>query len=192
MFLSAFVISTIRREDTTLSDHLHDVDGFRFSKDLAPMDSQHINQSHFGHHHFGQVQLGDRRRNRRLVALADKLVCHPGGTLPHKLNNPADLTALYRLCRRDEVTHEALMNSSTQYVRQQLNEHQGDVLILHDATELDYTSHQSLQNLGQLGSGNQRGFIAHNSLAVDPDRRETLGLVNQILHVRQQVDPRIQ
>jgi len=55
MFLSAFVISTIRREDTTLSDHLHDVDGFRFSKDLAPMDSQHINQSHFGHHHFGQV-----------------------------------------------------------------------------------------------------------------------------------------
>lgn len=81
------------------------------------------------------------------------------------------------------------MNSSTQYVTQQLNEHQGDVLILHDATELDYTSHQSLQNLGQLGSGNQRGFIAHNSLAVDPDRRETLGLVNQILHVRQQVDP---
>lgn len=153
------------------------------------MASTHNAQSDFGHNHFSQVQLGDKRRNRRLVALANELTNHPGGTLPHKLKNPADLTALYRLCRCEKVTHEALMNSSTQYVRQQLDKHQGDILILHDATELDYTSHQSLKNLGQLGSGNQRGFIAHNSLAVDPKRREALGLVNQILHVRAEVNP---
>ena len=63
----------------------------------------------FGQRNFGMAELGDRRRTRRLVALAERMVLHPGSTLPHKLHDPADLTALYRLCRRPEVTHEAVL-----------------------------------------------------------------------------------
>jgi len=58
------------------------------------------------------------------------------------------------------------------------------VLIIHDATELDYTTHPSLSGLGQIGNGNHRGYICQNSLAVDPKRREVLGLTNQVLHHR--------
>jgi hypothetical protein len=61
------------------------------------------------------------------------------------------------------------------------------VLILHDATELDFTTHASLAELGQIGNGNHRGYITQNSLAVDPETREVLGLCNQVLHRRAKV-----
>jgi hypothetical protein len=61
------------------------------------------------------------------------------------------------------------------------------LLILHDSTELDYSSKKSLDGLGQIGNGRGRGYIAYHGLAVDPRRRETLGLVGQILHRRRKV-----
>jgi hypothetical protein len=63
----------------------------------------------FGARNFAMAKLGDQRRTRRLVALADRMVHHPGSTLPQKLQAPADLTALYRLCERPEVTHETVL-----------------------------------------------------------------------------------
>src|SRR5438105_13682110 len=65
----------------------------------------------FGDVMFGSAVLGDRRRTRRLVSLADQLCKHPGGTLPEKLKSPKDLKALYRLCDCDAVTHQALLNA---------------------------------------------------------------------------------
>ena len=52
----------------------------------------------FGEIHFGSAQLGDARRTKRLVACADAMCRHPGGTLPDKFQSPADLKAFYRLC----------------------------------------------------------------------------------------------
>ncbi len=60
-------------------------------------------------------------------------------------------------------------------------------LVLHDATEFNYTTHRSLKNLGQIGSGHGRGYIAQNSLAVDPKTREAFGLCNQVLHRRPKI-----
>jgi hypothetical protein len=62
-----------------------------------------------------------------------------------------------------------------------------DILVIHDATELDYTTHFALKGLGQIGNGYSRGYICQNSLAVDPKNREVLGLLNQVLHRRPKV-----
>src|SRR5438876_7876963 len=102
----------------------------------------------FGEVMFGQTALGDRRRTRRLVQLSDQLCKHPGGTLPEKLRSPKDLKALYRLCDCDQVTHQALVSSIRQAVLGELSKHDV-VLIVHDGTELDYSTHKSLA--GQLG-----------------------------------------
>ena len=102
------------------------------------MDTQ---QGTFGMRNFGAVDLGDRRRTQRLVESVDRMCRHPGGTLPDKLNCPADLRAFYRLMNRPEVTHAVLMNSHTQHTRDGIAAvGQGVVLIVHDATELDYTT----------------------------------------------------
>jgi hypothetical protein len=51
----------------------------------------------YGESNFAHAQLGDSRRTKRLVSLADLMTRRPGGALPQKLNNPKDLKAFYRL-----------------------------------------------------------------------------------------------
>jgi hypothetical protein len=113
---------------------------------------------------------------------------HPGSTLPNKLASPPDLKALYRLLERPEVTHEALMAPLRAYTLKNIAACEGIVLLIHDATELDYTSRGSLAaHLGQIGSGYGRGYISHHVLAVDFQTHSVLGLMEQILHCRDEV-----
>jgi len=147
-------------------------------------------QASFGARNFGQVDLGDKRRTARLIEAVDSMCRHPGGTLPHKLARPSDLRAFYRLMNRPEVTHQVLIKSHADFTRSCIADlRRGVVLILHDATELDYTKKTSLlECLGQIGEGTHRGYICHNSLAVRADTGECLGLTSQILHHRATVD----
>lgn len=142
----------------------------------------------FGEMNFSHAELGDARRTRRLVALVDQMCQRPGGTLPQKLRSPADLQAFYRLMRADDVTHKAVLSAHRQAVRQRIAQQTTPVLVIHDSTELDFTTHKSL-DLGPIGSGSRCGYIAHHSLAVDPATREVIGLCNQVLHRRAEVSP---
>jgi len=137
---------------------------------------------------FGHAELGDRRRTERLVTTFDQMRRHPGGSLPDKLASPADLKALYRLCASPRVTHQALIASMRQYTFGRIADHDDPVLIIHDATELDFTSHESLEtDLGQIGKGTRCGYICHNVIAVDPSKGEAVGVIDQILHRRDEV-----
>lgn len=148
-----------------------------------PQDQE--NPPSLGQDIFGETDLGDKRRTKRLVTVFEQFRRHPGGTLPEKLKSPKDLRALYRLCACPKVTHEAILGAIGGHTFEMVSEHPGPTLILHDGTELDYTSLTSLSGqLGQIGKGFGRGYICHNSLAVDPAGREVFGLTNQILHCR--------
>lgn len=146
----------------------------------------------WGRRNFAASDLGDRRRTHCLVRLADVLCRHPGGTLPDKLNRPADLRAFYRLMNRPEVTHEAILRPHAAHTRECIAAlGTGVVLLLHDATELDYTAKATVsQHLSQIGDGSHRGYICHNSLAVRADTGAVLGLTSQILHRRASVPER--
>lgn len=145
----------------------------------------------WGQRHFGGLELGHARRSQRLPALVDTMCRHPGGTLPDKLSHPADLRAFYRMMAADEVTHGAVLATHYQATRAAIGQAVAEgatVLILHDATELDYTSKTTLlDQLGQIGEGSHRGYICHNSLAVRADTKAALGLASQILHHRADV-----
>jgi len=142
----------------------------------------------FGQACFGAADLGDPRRTRRLVKVANQLLAHPDGTLPTKLQSPADLNAVYRLANRPEVTHEAILAPVRALTLSRIDDCPGTVLVLHDTTELDYTSLDSLRDeLGQIGDGGGRGFECHNSVALDAATNEVLGLASQILHHRADV-----
>jgi hypothetical protein len=151
------------------------------------MDAGPLVKQSFGESHFGNVDLGDRRRNTRLMRLADAMVRHPGGTLPDKLNKPADLKALYRLMDAPDVTHSAVLEPSAAETIRLMHAHPGTVLIVHDTTELDYSGLLSVDGLGQIGNGGGRGYECHNSLAITAETGEVLGLVSQILLKRRKV-----
>ena len=142
----------------------------------------------FGERNFGGADLGDEPRSQRLPKLVDEMERHPGGTLPQKLPRPEDLEAFYRLCDADDVTHEAVMAPHRQRTLQFLQTSDHFVLAVHDATELDFTTHSSLRDdLGQIGNGHHRGYLAQNTLVVDPQVGVVVGLAHQILHVRPRV-----
>jgi hypothetical protein len=151
----------------------------------------------FGERTFGSIDLGDKRRTDRLIQSADEICRHPGGSLPDKFSKPGDLSAFYRLMNCETVTHDIVLSAHAEDTRSRVAVCGTDVvLVLHDATELDYTSRQALsQRMGQIGKGTRRGYLCHNSLAVrlhaDPTDGtivpETLGLLSQILHHRPRV-----
>ena len=141
----------------------------------------------FGEVNFGNTKLGDTRRTRRLVQVANLMQRRPGGSLPQKIRSPKDLRAFYRLMNSDGVTHEVILQAHREVVLASIEQMDSPVLVLHDATELDYTNHHSLEDLGQIGNGHHRGYIAQNSLAVDPNTREVVGLLGQVLHHRVRV-----
>lgn len=145
--------------------------------------------STFGEFNFGGADFGDRRLRRRLVRTADRILQHPGGSLPDKLQSPAALKGLYRLVAQQRVTHAAVLGPHQERVQQRIAAADGDVLIVHDSTELDYTGLASLSaELGLLGGkGRHRGYLCHQSLAVAVRSREVLGLTSQILYSRRNV-----
>jgi hypothetical protein len=137
----------------------------------------------FAQEQFGYADLGHRSRNRALIRTVERICRHPGGTLPTKLANPSEYKAMDGLMNRPEVTHASVLASHQRRTREKMEEHAGPLLIIHDATHLDYSG-LSIPELGQVGNGGGRGYVCHNSLVVDPSNREVLGLIHQILHRR--------
>ncbi len=148
------------------------------------MDDRLALGASFGEEHFGAAKLGDRRRTKRLVQLADKMVMHPGGTLPDKIDDPASLKALYRLVDQGEVTHTAVLAPSRERTLRLMRDVEGTVLVIQDTTELDFTGLTSLEGLGHIGNGGCRGYLAHNALAVVAETRDVIGLAYQRLAKR--------
>ena len=137
-----------------------------------------------GELNFADADLGDARRTKRLVRVAGAIMRQPGGSLPDKMGSPAELEAIYPLMKCSTVTHARVLAPHLAHTRKKLAEHDGFVLALHDTTELDFTTRESLMDRGQIGNGSHQGWRCHNTLIVDPVQREVMGLGNQILHSR--------
>ncbi len=132
---------------------------------------------------FAAAELGDRRRTRRLVESAAQIAAHPEKSFP-QVFDWNDLRGFYRLCDQRQATAEAILRPHWEQTRQVMGR-QALVLILHDTTELDFSSHPHLAGVGQIGNENGKGFLQHNSLAIVPQPRQVLGLAYQQLKVRQ-------
>jgi hypothetical protein len=142
----------------------------------------------FVEEHFGEADLGHKARNACLRRVAEQICRHPGGTLPTKLPNPADYDAMDRLMNRPETTHARVLAAHRARTQAQIAARSSPVLILHDLTVLDYSG-LAIPTLGSVGNRGGRGYMCYNALAVDPTRREVLGLAHQVLHRRARVVP---
>jgi hypothetical protein len=114
---------------------------------------------------FGFAQLGDSRRNKRLVKIAANLAAHPGGTLPQAFAHWAELKAAYRFFGQSRVSFEGVLTPHLERTRQACRQ-PGEYLLIEDTTLLDYTNHPATEDLGMIGDGAGRGFELHSALAV--------------------------
>lgn len=140
--------------------------------------------SRVGTKNFASVDLGDARSTRRLSHSAAQIAAHPEKPF-NQVFDWNELRGFYRLCDKKTATLSAIQGPHWQQTRAAMAE-QPLVLVLHDTTDMDFTSHNALEGTGPIGDGNGRGFLQHNSLAVLPQPRQVLGLAYQQWHVRQE------
>ena len=134
---------------------------------------------------FPDLDLGDARRERRFRTVALAVATNPGASLPQMFPDPSAYHACLDLFDADECTHANILGTHQEAALDAAEAHAGPVLFLHDTTVLDFSGHATLaDDLGPVGNGGGRGWLAHQTLAVDPSNRVVFGLVSQILHVR--------
>jgi hypothetical protein len=130
---------------------------------------------------FGTCELGDKRRTKRLVQVAEQLASNPSASLPNQIELWKDLKAAYRLFDNDRVTFEGIARPHWELTKQAA---QGRCLIIGDTTELDFGSQRQIEGLGPTGNGSGQGFLLHNAMLVNAESEEIMGVAGQAIHYR--------
>ena len=130
---------------------------------------------------FGDCDLGDKRRTKRLVQVAEQIANNPSASLPNQIELWGDLKAAYRLFDREEVTFEAIARPHWELTRRLAH---GRCLVIGDTTELDFGKNRQITGVGPTGNGSGQGFLLHNALMVNADTEEILGIAGQTIHYR--------
>ena len=130
---------------------------------------------------FGTCELGDKRRTKRLVQVAEQVGNHPSASLPNQFEQWSDLKAAYRLFDGDKVTFEAIARPHWELTKQAAK---GRCLVIGDTTEFDFGKDREIEGIGPTGNGSGQGFLLHNALLVNAESEEIIGIAGQTIHHR--------
>ena len=111
----------------------------------------------------------------------------PDHSLPDQHRNWADLKAAYRFLNNPQVTPAEIQRSHREQLRADCAT-QARILSIQDGSELDFTRHPSVQDLGFVGGGPGQGLLQHSSLAVTTEGK-VLGVLHQIWWKRVETPP---
>lgn len=134
---------------------------------------------------FTNLDLGDKRLNKRAVLLAEQLAANPEASIPGACGGWAETAAAYRFFAQDEMSWDAIMAPHWQRSVDRMRPHPV-VLCIQDTTELDFNG-QAINGLGPLSYEAQRGMYLHPTYAVTPVR-EPLGVLDAHMWARESKD----
>ena len=130
---------------------------------------------------FRSCQLGDKRRNNRLIHMAEQVASNPAASLPGQTETWSDLKGAYNLFNRPEVTFKAIAKPHWERTKQRTA---GRYLVIGDTTEIDFGKRKMISGLGPTGNGSGAGFLLHNALLVGAETEEIVGIAGQTIHYR--------
>lgn len=134
---------------------------------------------------FKDIDLGDRRLDKRTVLLAERMAANPLASIPQACGGWAETQAAYRYLAQDDIEWEAILAPHWQSAEARMRAHRV-VLCLQDTTELDFNG-QRIVGLGPLSYEAQRGMYVHPTYAVSPER-EPLGVLDAWMWAREPKD----
>ena len=103
------------------------------------------------------LELGDVRRNHRLLKRVDDLAVQPTASLPLARGGWAETTAAYRRLDKPALDWRDLLEVPTGRTGERWQGHPV-VLCLQDTTEADFTSQPGIAGLGRLSDEAQHGL----------------------------------
>ena len=125
---------------------------------------------------FASSDLGDQRRNQRLLKLAARLAESPGSSVRGACHSWDEAMAGYRLLHSEHLDMQKILAPHRQAMMRRANACSGDFLLVQDTTELDFSSHKALVGSGPISDKSRRGFFLHNRLLVAEDEALVLGV----------------
>lgn len=134
---------------------------------------------------FKDIDLDDRRLDKRTVLLAERLVANSLASIPQACGGWAETQAAYRFLAQDNIEWEAIHTPHWQSAEERMRA-QRVVLCLQDTTEPDFNG-QRIAGLGPLSHEAQRGMYVHPAYAVSPER-EPLGVLDAWMWAREPKD----
>jgi hypothetical protein len=115
------------------------------------------------------VHLGDKRLQKRLLVILQRMFNSPVASLKAACRGWAESIATYRFFDNERITEAALLEPHREATLQRVQA-QKRVLVIQDTTEIDYTSKQDLEGAGPLSVEQRQGFFAHSQYVVTPER----------------------
>lgn len=129
-------------------------------------------------------ELGDDRLNARRNRLIEVLEQSPAAGFPEACASDGEVEALYRFLRNPRVSLAAVLEPHLRATGERCRA-LGEVLVIHDTTELSFAGEQARAGLTALGP-RRHGFRLHAALAVSAEGlRAPLGLLSVVPFVRE-------
>lgn len=128
------------------------------------------------------VDLGDSRRNCRLVKIVSDLAAQPEASVPQASGDWAGTKAVYEFWANRQVKAQAIRYAHQKATVERIKQHE-TILAIQDTTELNFTHHTSKKDLGHLDSITSRGLKVHSVFCASP-QGVPLGLLNQKVWAR--------
>jgi len=108
------------------------------------------------------VDLGDKRRKKRLIKIVENLALQPGASIPQASKNMASTTATYDFFSSPYFQPSQIIEAQAKSARDRMKK--GEiVLAIQDTTNLDFTTQKAKKRNGLFGCQNiLRIKSAHN------------------------------
>ncbi len=135
---------------------------------------------------FADVDLGDRRLNKRLHCLLEDFGAQPAAPINQACRDWNAVKAAYAFFANPD-THAADILLPHQACTLERMAAHPLVLAVQDTCFLNYTAHPATAGMGPIGGG-QRGLVMHSTLAFTPQGLP-LGVLDQRIWARPDVDP---
>ena len=107
------------------------------------------------------ADLGDVRRNRRLVSIVEDLAASPESSVPLASRDRAVLQGIYDFWANPRIKASSLLAAHRDRAVER-SECWDLVLAIQDTTKLDYSRHRSKRGLGYLRGAETKGVLLHS------------------------------
>lgn len=112
------------------------------------------------------LNLGDTRRNDRLVTIINNITARPASSIPQQNKSWYDTKAAYNFFSNGQISVDSLRNTMMSYGQTRVGD-ELQVLVVHDISNISYNS-SNAAGLGYLDSTSGKGIMCYTSMAVSP------------------------
>ncbi|BAZ03500.1 IS4 family transposase [Calothrix sp. NIES-3974] len=123
------------------------------------------------------LDLGDKRRNKRLIKMVEDLAAQPTSSVPQACGSVAATTAAYDLWSSPYIKPSDISNGHIKSTIERAKEHE-IVLAIQDTTNMDVTSHPATEGIGYLDQRKSLGLKVHSTL-LSSIKGVPLGVIDQ-------------